>query len=738
MRMQADLPHHSARKARTVADIDVRMRWRGALRRLFLRIQWIERSPIHPSRTPPPFYIAGLLSVLAIALVYALALTGYLFALHDTFSTAAEDLGIIDQTLWNTVHGHFMLQTICNPIGDQNCLGVVSRFAIHFEPVLALLAPLYLLVPGVKTLMVLQVFAVVSGVVPAYLLAARRLRHVGWGVAFSLLYLLHPSLQAVTLSVFHPESLAAPILLWVFYCLSLRRFRTVLVLCIVVLLCKETLTLDVCMLGIYVALIHRRRALGILLIVMSLGTLVLALTLMHRASPLGYSPVAPRLSGLYQQPLQTITNLILDPQRRAYPARLLAPMGFLPLLSPWTLMIALPSFLINIFSSDSLMSTGGYQYNADIVPVLVVASIDGLAWVLPIARRWWRALASAMRSAQFSRAFPSSSSASWFHMRNAAVVGAVALATVLPLPSFSAQTGVSEVWTAFFKPQSAWPAITAHDKLGAQLLRLIPANSSVSAQSMLVPHLSERYHVFQFPSGESNSEYIALDVSRGSFYPYSTSADYLDATTQLLHSCTVEVVAAQDGYLMFHRIAAQQPAGALCQHPLPQSFYSFAYASPSPGTHQISATFAHSLQFAGYTLNTTHIRTGQTPLIVTTYWKVEAPPPPVTIIVTISRNGETLLEAPDLLTQHWLPPSQWQPGQMVRMQTWPIYLGELERGNLTIGVRVSYGIPEAEAAPLVAADATINATGPAPSQHTAPPTLSGDGFTVQFASITAH
>ena len=685
----------------------------------------------------------GLLITLAVALIFALAFTRYLFALHDTFSTFAEDLGIMDQTVWNTVHGHFMRQTICNPVSDQNCLGIVSRFAIHFEPILVLLAPLYLIVPSVKTLMTLQIVAVVSGVVPVYLLALRRLRHAAWGVAFSLLYLLHPSLQAVILSAFHPEALATPLLLWAFYCLATRRYRAVLALGVVALLCKETLALDISMLGIYTALIHRRTRAGISLLLISLGTLALALLLMHIASPLGYSPVAPRLSGLYQQPLPTIINLILDPQRRAYPVYLLAPVGFLPLLSPWTLMIALPSFLLNAASSDPLMFSGSYQYNADIVPILVVASINSLAWALPAARHFGRWLALTIGSARFSRAFLMPSLVARPYARNAVVVGAVALATALPFSAFDTQPGVMQEWAAFFEPRSAWPAVTAHDVLGASLMRLIPANSSVSAQSMLAPHLSERYRVYQFPSGESNAEYIALDVSRGSFYPYAGPADYVSAVTQLLRACTVEVVAAQDGYLLLHRIQAQHPlviAGATCEHPLPQSFYTFAYSSATPDMREALAVFAGGVQFVDYTLNTTRVRVGQTPLVVTTYWKAETPPPlPLIIVVTISYNGRPLLDVTDSWTEYWFPPSQWKPGQIMRVQTWPIYLlGHQPPRNLTIGVQVCYGIPDAEAAPLVATAASISATGMVTSRHNASLTLASDGSTVQFASVIVH
>ena len=52
-------------------------------------------------------------------------------------------MGIMDQALWNTLHGAILHQTICNSISDTNCLGDVSRFAIHFEPIMLPLSLLY-------------------------------------------------------------------------------------------------------------------------------------------------------------------------------------------------------------------------------------------------------------------------------------------------------------------------------------------------------------------------------------------------------------------------------------------------------------------------------------------------------------------------------------------------------------------------------------------------------------------
>ena len=60
-------------------------------------------------------------------------------------------------------------QTICNNISDTNCIGDVSRFAIHFEPLMLLPIPLlYLIAPSPKTLMLFQAVVVASGAFPVY------------------------------------------------------------------------------------------------------------------------------------------------------------------------------------------------------------------------------------------------------------------------------------------------------------------------------------------------------------------------------------------------------------------------------------------------------------------------------------------------------------------------------------------------------------------------------------------
>ena len=154
--------------------------------------QWVVRYEQPSDRPAPTRYRVWLIAATGLAIAgYTVLFTMYSVSLHASLQTHAEDLGIMDQVLWNTSHGHFMLQSICNPLSDVNCLGSVSRFAIHFEPILIPLSAIYLIAPNVNVLLFLQAAAVASGAIPAFLIAWRRLGHEVWGLVFALFYLIY-------------------------------------------------------------------------------------------------------------------------------------------------------------------------------------------------------------------------------------------------------------------------------------------------------------------------------------------------------------------------------------------------------------------------------------------------------------------------------------------------------------------------------------------------------------------
>ncbi len=489
----------------------------------------------------------GLVVVVAAALVYTAFMTAYCFGLQDTFRTHAEELGIMDQVLWNTLHGHFMLESICNSIWDLNCLGAVPRLAVHFEPILIPLSLLYLIVPSVKWLLFIQVAGVAAGALPAYLLAVRRLRSASWGLIFAALYLLYPPLLSAVVHDFHPETPAAGLLMWALYFLITRRDRALVISCVVLLLCKETLTLDVMTIGLFATFVQRRPRLGLGLVALGALTLALALGLMHALSPIGHSPVAGRYDDLLQHPLSAFVQEVTDPSRLSYLLKLLGPVAFLPLLSPWTALMAAPSIAVNFFSTFPGMYSGSNQYNTDIAAVLIFSSIDALVWVSPalgrLRRRIMPEVTRITRRVQWAR--QRSGLGLWPQLVVLALV-------VLALP-----LGLQGPVGHAFHYLDTWPVPTPHTRTGHQLLALVPPNASVSAQATLVPHLSQREHINQFPSGDDTDEYIVLDTTVTDYYPFANRAAYLRAVQTIEDEPDVDVVASKDGYLILRRVDPQ-------------------------------------------------------------------------------------------------------------------------------------------------------------------------------------
>ena len=661
----------------------------------------------------------ALAAVALMAIAYTVVLSLYTFGLQDTFATHAEDLGIMDQALWNTAHGHFLYETICNPIGDLNCQGGVVRFAIHFEPILIPMALIYLVLPQVKVLLFLQALVVGSGAFPAYLLATRRLRHPLWGLLIAALFLVYPPLTAAVVDDFHPEVFAATLLLWAFYFLTVRRYRALVVCLVVALLCKETMTLDVIGIGLFVALFHRRVRLGLGIVVMGALTLVLALALMRIFSPLGHSPVTGRFSTLLHAPAQTLLAMLHDSARRSYLIKLLGPVGFLPLLSPWMAVIALPSVAINVLSSDHLMYSGLYQYNTDIAAVLVAASVDALAWVAPLVSRGLAGARQWLRAAH---------APGWL----AAIVRPQTLIVLALIPALVIGLGgqASRIYQQL-TVRHIWPVVTQHDLLGERIAAEIPAGASVSAQSTLAPHVSQRMTVFQFPSGAQRAEYVFLDVTTGNYYPFTSPGAYVTAVRQTLDSPDLTIVDAQDGYLLLKRGSGSTTAEAALAN---TSFYSFAYV-PSVADAQaqpVDASFAGGLRLIGYRVNPPQVARSEPELTITTYWMVARPiTQPQTVVMTLTPPSGGRLVFPDSLTQEWLPPSAWTPGHIIQTETWPVYLDPSKPGDYTLGVEVRDGAPETQ--PTVAAN--VAATVATPAGASGLPRVAPSGTGVLLANV---
>jgi uncharacterized membrane protein len=686
---------------------------------------------------------AGLAVVSALSLAYVVFFTLYLWAQQDAYQTHAEDLGIMDQALWNTGHGAVLHQTICNIVGDSNCLGDVSRLGIHFEPIMFPIALLYLLAPSPKTLQLLQALVVASGAFPAYWIAGRRLRSAFAGVVFAAVYLLYPALQAAVTYDFHAVTLSAAFLMFVLYFMLTRNDRWLIVCCVLALATKESIVVDVALIGLSIAVLQRRPRLGLGLVGLSVCWLAIELAVMHAASPIGHSPTAGRYaylgSGPVQaalyiliHPLNVIRGHMLDPNGTLYLRSLLSPVAYLPLLSPLTLVIAVPALGINLLSSDPAMRSGLYQYNADIVPVLVLAAIESVALLAAVSG--WVAVNAGAEARRTVTAALDALGSVGARLRAVPLARVVMLALTLLVLLF----GLREQQARGYTPLAhafAWPQQTAHTRLANDLLARIPPAASVSAQSDLVPHISERRFIYLYPYMAQQSEYVLLDVT-GNFYPFKGPSDYFESVRQLVSSGTLHVAAAEDGYLLLARGAAP-PANPADPYGLPAAFYNFAELGVGQAVpHPVAARFGPSLELVGYDVVPSSGLSVQSSsyMTVTTYWRVAAPlsgsyAPQLTLL---SPNG-TMHTFNDFATAQWLPPVRWEPGQTLVLRTWPIFVTDV--GRLRLGVRV-YGpaAPVGNGAPAPLPALLLTSAGLGGSA----PTLLDGGTLAIFADVQAR
>lgn len=697
-------------------------------------MSWRKRFAIWRNRLylyPPPeemphtrlFWLATSLVGLAAAIF-----STYFIYVHigrqDAYLTPAEDLGTYSQAIWSILHGPFIHQTICNIVSDTNCysLNGVSRFAIHFEPILLPISLIYFALSDPKTLLILQTLVVASGAFPAFWLARLRLRNELVAVGIAVLYLLYPALQQAEIFDFHAVTLTAALLMFTLYFMYTRRTVWLFVFAILSMACKEEIPLVIAFFGLWSIIFQQRWRSGLALVGLSVAWLALVLLVFRVASPTGHPLLGSRYTYLGSGPLQILRNILTHPRsllyqhvlensHRQYIIILLAPAAFLPLLAPWVLVLAVPSLAVNLFSSDPNQYLGIFQYSAEIVPILIFSTIEAMVFIVWLVKWYMRQLRAARTPTApatgavsedapvTKQPAPAGYGRGWL-ARWAQPIG---LSLLLVLALFAVVHQDVPYGAMPFSRGFGWPNVTAHDQLAGRIEAMIPASASVSAQSNLVPHVSQRAHIYLFPYGDTVADYIFLDVT-GYTYPYN-SPQYITAVKNVLLSGNYGVVMAQDGYLLLKR--GLTPPGISPYSPsqtgdgvvpnLPDSFCSFARVSPNEVQHPLQVDFtppqavdsSSVVSLVGYNVAPPQSFGIATRFMqVTAYWKVNvANTPPLKILTILTdQNGKEDFSSVDFPTISWCPTISWQPGTIIRTVSSTLYIGNVPVGLAHVGL----------------------------------------------------
>lgn len=328
-------------------------------------------------------------------ILYVLYFSYLTIVRHKSLNSSYYDLGIMDQTVYNTSKGRFLELT--DPTKTQN----IKRMAIHNDILLALIAPFYFIYKGPETLLIIQSIVLALGAVPIYWLSFSILKNKKLSLLFSFSYLLYPPLQRANIFDFHAVALSTTFLLFMFYYAYIKKYLTSFIFFILSIFSKEQVALATMLVGLF--FFFKRRAIlqkssgaklknenkwyGGLIFIMSLIWFVLSIWFIipyFRKGPhfalSHYSDFGDTsfsiLKGLLFKPY-SYSNYIFHIDTLRYFFFLFGHTAFLSLFAPFYILLALPEFVINLLSNNWDMRNIIFHYTAVITPFIFISSIFG-------------------------------------------------------------------------------------------------------------------------------------------------------------------------------------------------------------------------------------------------------------------------------------------------------------------------------------------------------------------------
>lgn len=461
--------------------------------------RWLgpDDEPFQPARHPRRAFAFFLT-----ALFGYIGLIGYYAVIdHHNLGTAIYDLGIYDNTAWNTAHGHFL---------DCTFIKGGNHVSAHFDPIMGLVALIYRIYMHAETLLILQTVWLASGAIPIYLLARKRLKNEWFGALIALVYLMAPGLHGINMFDFHSLALIVPNIMWAVYLLDTDGFKRYWVVVAMLLLTREDISLICCFIGAYAILSGRTRT-GLATIAVSMAYLyvakvhVMASTDLLMASDNSsysyayyYAEMIPhKKEGTRGLVVSALTNPLYAAQvafkeeKLLYFMHLLVPLLCLPFAAGRKLILSVYGLLFIGLASRKHVFSLHFQYSSLLLPMLFAAVPDGLARVTDSPR---------MRSMGLERA-----RLAWtlmFGMLVATLVTTVKYGVIFPNTSFKAG------WNRL----SRIPTQEMRDRYTRinEIVEFIGPDAAVSSTSGIGPHISNRRKAYHWPT-TNDADFLVLN-----------------------------------------------------------------------------------------------------------------------------------------------------------------------------------------------------------------------------------
>ncbi len=299
---------------------------------------------------------------------------------HRSLGTSAFDLGIQENTLWNTIHGDILYSSLMH----GHYLGVHTSF------VLLLIAPIYALAPTTETLLVLQSLALGLTAWPLFSLARRVLDSEPQAALVALIWLTHPAVGGGNFYDFHPVAFAPLLLCFAALCWWTERWRWFWVCMVLLLSVKEEMAIVAILLGLVIVIGGHRRQGAMLVGIGAVAYLVLQhVVIPHFAGgphsyawyyrdmiPAGEGPRGLLTTALIN-PLHTLRVAATGP-KVLYVFQLFAPLAFLTFTTARGWLLVSYSLAATLLATRPPLHQIGFQYALTLLALGILGALLGL------------------------------------------------------------------------------------------------------------------------------------------------------------------------------------------------------------------------------------------------------------------------------------------------------------------------------------------------------------------------
>lgn len=556
-------------------------------------------------------------------------------------------MGIMIQTIWNTAHGRILFDSV-------NMGYPISRvWVAHWEFIYIPLALIFRIFPSVNTILIIQSFVISLGVLPVYWLARDKFKNRIVGLIFGLSYLLYPALGNSNLADVHGIVFSISLLLFAFYFLQKRKYGIFALFGLLALSCREDVALILFMFGLYSIIIQKNRKIGITLCVVSASYFFLYLKILTIRQLLGMPPIKmPVTQGnhwshfgsnsffglifaILKNPIDTL-RYISSAENLKYIIKIFAPVGFSSFFSPSTILLAFPTFAINLLSDWAPAKSIDTQYTATIIPFVFISAIYGSKNVLHFIQGHFNKRASGKNSLKFL-----------VYILPSIILFLTAFSFIFKSNIFSAVTQKTSLRTRIIE----------------EAIQKIPPESSLSADIYLGTHAAMRLKLYSFPDHFDDADYVLYN-----FYSkvvrLTSPGGYSFPSVLPLNRYSYAILKNQNyGLIYFKNGITVFKKGANYQKGLNILFV--ASQSLDQMTRNSPKIVHNDFEFLGYS-NVFTVGKNNDILHASIYWKVNKRIDKYYQFIYFVNNQKSILNDFSYPTLGLYPTNKWPEGQVIR------------------------------------------------------------------------